>query len=105
MMADYQVVERADDYALLELRGDLMGDLSIDRLKETLEEHFVDDGVKRIRVDLSKLNFVSLEGVGMLLALWRESADRGKRLLVENPVGQVKEKLQVVGVIDLLEMP
>jgi anti-anti-sigma factor len=104
-MIDYQVVERAEDYALLELRGDLMGDLPIDRLKEDLEEHFVDDGVKRIRVDLSKLNFVSLEGIGMLLALWRESADRGKRLVVENPVGQVKDKLTITGVIDLIGMP
>jgi anti-anti-sigma factor len=104
-MIDYQVVERAEDYALLELRGDLMGDLPIDRLKQDLEEHFVDDGVKRIRVDLSKLNFVSLEGIGMLLALWRQSADRGKRLVVENPVGQVEEKLGVTGILDLIGGP
>jgi hypothetical protein len=37
--------------------------------------------------------------------LWRESADRGKRLVVENPVGQVEEKLRVTGILDLIEGP
>ena len=104
-MVDYQVVERAEDYALLRLRGDLMGDLPLDRLKASLEEHFVDDGVKRIRVDVSQVTFISLEGIGTLLALWRESADRGKRLVVENATGQVNDKLQLTGVRDLMGMP
>jgi anti-anti-sigma factor len=104
-MVDYEVIERAEDYALLELRGTLMGDFPIDRLKKNLEEHFVDDGVKRIRIDLSKVDFASLEGIGMLLALWRESADRGKRLVVESPQGQVKQKMETTGVLDLMGMP
>lgn len=104
-MIEYELIERAADYALLELRGDLMGDLPIERLKLDLEQHYVDDGVKRIRVDLSKVNFVSLEGIGMLLALWRESADRGKRLVVEQPAGQVRDKLRVSGVLDLMGLP
>jgi anti-anti-sigma factor len=104
-MVEYEVTERAEDYARLELRGDLMGDFPIESLKQSLEEHFVDDGVKRIRVDLSKLHFISLEGIGMLLALWRESADRGKRLVLENPENQVKDKLETAGVLDLMGMP
>jgi hypothetical protein len=61
-VAAYEVSERAGDYVVLRLEGELIGDPTVERLHESLEEHYVDDGVALIRVDLRSVDFISLEG-------------------------------------------
>jgi anti-anti-sigma regulatory factor len=72
----YEVVERVGDSVDLLLRGRMVGETTARRLHEALADHYVDDGVRRIRVRLEALEFIDLEGVGALLDLWR-SADGG----------------------------
>ena len=102
-MIAYEVVERSDDYVVLQLRGELAGDLSATGVKRALEEHYVDDGVQLIRVDLSPVRFITMEGIQILLSLWRESLDRGKRFRTGGAQGQVLERLRVAGVMRLLD--
>ncbi len=102
-MLRFEVVKRDEDSVLLELRGELAGRLWTDQLKRALEDHFVDDGVRRIRVDLSPVSFMDNHGVATLLALMKESKARGKRFHVEQPDGQVVEKLKVTGVLRILQ--
>lgn len=102
-MISYEVVERSDDYVILRLRGELAGDLSATGVERALEEHYVDDGVQLIRVDLSPVRFITVEGIQILLSLWRESLDRGKRFRAEGAQGQVLERLRVAGVMRLLD--
>jgi anti-anti-sigma regulatory factor len=74
-------------------------------IKDSIETHYIDDGVKEIRVDLSDLKEISLEGIAVLIALWKESAARGKRLVAQGARGQVREKLQITGTLGPLESP
>jgi anti-anti-sigma factor len=104
-LAEYEVSEREDDRVTLRLHGELVGEESSEEFKESLERHYVDDGVKLIRVELSDLDMISLEGVGVLLQLHRESLARGKRFLAEGATGQVRQKLEVTGTIGPLEDP
>jgi anti-anti-sigma factor len=101
-MLDYEVTERAGDFVLLELRGELFGQFHTERLRRALEEHYVDDGVKLIRIDLSPVSFLDNHGIATLLALYKESERRGKRFRVEGARGQVMEKLSVTGVLRVL---
>ena len=101
-MIEYEVGDRAKDYVVLKLRGELVGDVPVDRLHDALEDHYVDDGVRRIKIDLSEVDHINLEGVGMLLDLWRESRRQQKSFAVECPAEQVREKLAVTGVLRLL---
>jgi anti-anti-sigma factor len=101
-VVEYEVSERRNDHVVLKLRGELGDEVQSERLKESLELGFVDDGVTTIRVDVSELRWISLEGVGIILDLWRESRGRGKQLVVEEPSGQVREKLQVTGLLGVL---
>jgi anti-anti-sigma factor len=98
-MVDYEVLDKENSHAFLRLRGRLIGDVSSHELKRALERHYVDDGVKRIRVDLSDLSEISLEGVAILLDLWRESTRRRKEFVIEGARGQVREKLEVTGAL------
>ena len=102
-VVDLEVTDKEGDRASLVLRGELVGDISSQYLKDELERHYVDDGVREIRADLEGLSKLALEGVAILLELWRESMRRGKRFVVYRARGGVREKLAVTGVLHLLE--
>lgn len=102
-MIDLRVCERGGDSVRVSLEGDLSGRLWTDRIYEALEEHFVDDGVAVIRIDLSGVSFMDNYGVATLVTLQRQSGERGKRFMVEGSAGQVRDKLKVTGVLRILE--
>src|SRR5437867_3692998 len=102
-MLRYEVRQRAGDLVVLALVGEMIGDFPIDRLHDALKDHYVDDGVRRINVDLGDVSFTTLEGIGMLVQLWRESQRRGKEFRVQRPQQQVAAKLQETGLLKLLE--
>ena len=101
-MVDYEVLDREGDLACLLLRGELEGDVPSEVLKRELERHYVDDGVRTICVKLNELHLITLDGVGILLELWQESRNRGKRFVVQDPHGQVLRKLRVTGLLGTL---
>ena len=101
-VVEYDASEKVGQLGYLRLRGELVGEVSLGRFKHALEDHFVDDGVSEIRIDLSGVTQMSLEGVGILLQLQKESRDRGKRLVVEGERDQVREKLEITGTLPIL---
>jgi anti-anti-sigma factor len=102
-LVEYEVSQKQGDRVTLHLRGRLNGERTVEEFKVALETHYIDDGVKEIRVELSDLKEISLEGVAVLIALWKESARRGKRFIAEGARGQVREKLEVTGTLRPLE--
>jgi anti-anti-sigma factor len=97
------MVERQGEHALLRLEGDLSGRLWTDMIREHLEDHYVDDGVRLIQLDVAPVGFIDNYGVATLIALYKESRDRGKRFSVVGAQGQVQEKLRTTGVLKMLE--
>jgi anti-anti-sigma factor len=102
-VVEFEVSARERDYVTLLLRGQMGGDRTVEEFKESLEEHYIDDGVKEIRVNLTELDEISLEGIAVLLQLWKESTARGKRFVAEGASGQVREKLLITGTLGPLE--
>ena len=102
-MLDYQVTERRGQEASILLKGELSDDVPSERLKKALEHHFIDDGIRTLRVDLSEVRSIDLEGIGVLLALWREARDRGKHFVIAGPSEQVIDRLAVAGLRGLFE--
>lgn len=102
-MVQFRIADRTEDTVHLQLSGELAHHFRTEQLRRALEEHFVDDGVKVIRVDLSPVTFMDSYGVATLVSLLKESQERGKRLVVEGAKGQVQEKLGVTGVLKVLQ--
>ena len=104
-VVEYEVSEKQGDSVTLHLRGRMAEDGIPDEeaFKKSLEAHYVDDGVEEIRLDLSDLEEISLEGIAVLIALWKESAARGKRFTGRGARGQVREKLAITGMLRPLE--
>ena len=101
-MVDYEVTDRTEDSVSLLLRGDLTGDRPVEHFKRDLERHYVDDGVRTIKVNLGEVRLLTNEGCAVLLELSDESEHRGKRFVLEHPSGQVREKLRVTGLLRTL---
>ena len=102
-MVEYKVTSHQSGHADLQLRGRLIREIEAEELGRALEVHYVDDGVIEIRVDLSELREISLEGIAVLLDLRTKSRRRGKRFVVTGASGQVLEKLQITGTFGPLQ--
>lgn len=103
-MLDYVVKwDGASQDVVVELLGELAGERWTSLIHQSLEDHYVDDGVLWIRVDLGGVRFIDSNGVVTLISLQRRSRAQGKRFTVENAAGQVREKLIVTGMLAFLE--
>jgi anti-anti-sigma factor len=102
-MATLRTSRKQDGVGVVELAGQLTDDARTENLEEWLEEHFVDDGVKTIRVDLSEVTRIDLEGVAALGLLAAESVRRDKGFLIEGATGQVRDKLEETGLLPYLQ--
>lgn len=100
---EYRVAARQGDAVRVQLRGEMVGVGHTARLRKALEEHFVDDGVRVINLDLSTVSFLDNFGAATLVTLMQESQARGKRLFVSGAERQVREKLRVTGLLNVLE--
>jgi anti-anti-sigma factor len=102
-MVEYEVQGGKGTDVCLVLRGELAGRLWADQLRRALEAQYRDEAVRRIRADLSGLSFLDHFGVATLVALRRESTERGKRFVIQGATGQVRDKLRVTGIHKMLE--
>jgi anti-anti-sigma factor len=94
---------KQDGVGVVELAGELSGDPRDKHLEEWLEEHFVDDGVRTIRVDVGEVTHIDLEGVAALGLLAAEAIRRDKVFVVDGATGQIRRKLQETGLLSYLE--
>lgn len=85
------------------MSGELANHFWSDHIRKVLDEDLANDGIGLIRVDLSGVSFLDSYGVATLVALLKESQDRGKSFVIEGAEGQVLEKLGVTGVLKVLQ--
>jgi anti-anti-sigma factor len=96
--------KRSGEHVTIPVGGSLTrGDAR--RLRDGVVEHYLDDGVSEIALDVSRLTFLDEDGVGTLLRLRSEAIAKGKRLGVANVNGQVRDKLALINVLPLFELP
>jgi anti-anti-sigma regulatory factor len=94
---DFRVEEHEGEQVLVGLSGRLTGHSWTDRLRRFLEDRYVDDGVRRIRLDLKDVTALDEEGLATLKALHRESEERHKALLLEGTHGELRARLAAEG--------
>jgi len=89
----------------LELAGTLTRDTATPRVERQISEHYGDEDVRRIHLDIHNLDAIDLEGVAVLVHLFRESQSKGKVLTVEHSEGAVRRRLLTTGVLRIMERP
>ena len=104
-MLQCRTLESTGETATVELRGSLVHGERLEEVSEALEEHYVNDGVLRIRILVDDVELIDLEGAAALAALKAEALRRGKDLTVEGATGFVRAKLRTTGLLGYLEEP
>jgi anti-anti-sigma regulatory factor len=87
------------------LNGMLSFDWSSIRFERAVEAQWRDRVVRRIHLDLRKLGAIDLDGIAVLVRLFRGTGRRGKSLTVEGSSGVVRRRLVTAGVLRRMESP
>jgi len=87
------------------LEGMLSSDLASHRFERAVESQGWSKVVRRIHLDLRAMRAIDLEGVAVLVRLFREAGRRGKSLTVEGASGAVRRRLQTTGLLRIMEPP
>ena len=84
--------------AYLRLTGSLTGLSRSTQLLDELGEHYVNDGVSAIAIDLSETPWIDLEGVAVLISLLKGAHAHDKTLWIEHETNAVASKLRQTGI-------
>jgi hypothetical protein len=104
-MLQCRTLETTGGTATVELRGSMVRSERLEDVREFLEEHYVNDGVLRIRLQVEAVERIDLEGAAALATLKAEALRRGKALTVEGATGFVRAKLRTTGLLGYLQEP
>ncbi len=100
-----RVSGRETSEVTLELAGTLTRDTATPRVERQISELYGDDDVRRIHLDIHDVEAIDLEGIAVLVHLFRESQRGGKVLTVEHSEGAVRRRLLTTGVLRIMETP
>lgn len=76
----------------------------LDSIREEIEKFEGEIGDEKYLVfDFEKLSFINSESIGFLLTMHTRLVKRGKRLVVISPVDHVKDVLNVIGVLKIID--
>ncbi|HEY7282739.1 MAG TPA: STAS domain-containing protein [Actinomycetota bacterium] len=87
------------------LEGTLAHDWASRRLERALEGELRDRRVLRIHLDMNGVEAIDLEGVAVLVRLFREAQHRNTTLTVDIASGPVRRRLVTTGVMRFLAPP
>lgn len=95
---------RADEAGIAHVvvEGVLTREGNLGRLRSAVGDCKRNGQVREIRIDLSGVAAIDLQGIGLLLALRDESQRPGIRMTITNPTGSVRARLEQTGTLDYL---
>jgi anti-sigma B factor antagonist len=91
-----------DDVALISLAGEL--DLTVAPLVDAAVTHVLDDGLRRVLLDLDALRFCDSSGLGALLRAARRVREAGGTCVVAAARGPVSRLLDLTGMEQALRV-
>jgi anti-anti-sigma regulatory factor len=95
---------REDDLGTAHVRveGPLTRESHLERLRSTVARCASGARTRVVKIDVSRATAIDLQGVGVLLALRGEFGRRGVVVVVDDPQGPVRSRLEQTGTLDYL---
>jgi anti-sigma B factor antagonist len=91
-----------DDVVILELSGKVMGGPDSVKVKETIDA-LVEEGVKKLLIDLSDVPWMNSSGVGILISAYTSMKHSGAQVKFLNINERVKSILMVTKLLTVFE--
>lgn len=88
-----------------EICFDLTGELDMhtgEALNNLLQKENVTN-IKKLVFSLSKLNFIDSTGIGQLIKCYREYANQGIEVIVDNENDDIEEVLELIGLRQIMQ--
>lgn len=92
-------VFKKDDYAGILPVGKMCDLTDYEELKNSIDN--VKEEVNTIVIDLSRITFITSQGLGLFISLSKILQDSDKRLILFNPRPDIKKTIEIAG-IDLV---
>jgi anti-sigma B factor antagonist len=73
------------------------------QLKKTIQTYRMEN-IRNVVLDLTRLSFISSEGLGLLISLFKEMQNQNGRLLIYKPRENVGEIIKLSGLYDILKI-
>ncbi|HUN64807.1 MAG TPA: STAS domain-containing protein [Bacteroidota bacterium] len=89
--------------AIVELRGTLVGDDYTDEFREVVAD-FIEQGNKRLVINLQKVNYLNSSGIGALIAAHASYARNGGEVRLVGIQNTVQNLLVITKLIDVFEV-
>jgi anti-anti-sigma regulatory factor len=84
------------------VEGALTREGNLERLRAAITDVRVEEYVHEIQIDLMGATAIDLQGIGVLLAMRDECERRGVGLVIANPQGSVRSRLEQTGTLEYL---
>ncbi len=84
----------------------LIGELDLhitDDMRNTLDTFLDDPQIKHVIFNLSQANYIDSSGLGVMLGRYKRVVQRGGKVLLVNPKPQVREILELSGLMTIVE--
>ncbi len=95
--------DRVDNgVAILEPAGKIMGGSDATLLHERLHEH-IDGGVKKVVIDLSRVDWVNSTGLGILISGLTTMRNSGGQLKLANVTEKIQSLLTITKLVTVFE--
>lgn len=90
------------DVAVIELKGKLMGGPETSAIHEKVK-NLVDDGIKKVVIDLGKVKWMNSTGLGALMGAMTTLRNHGGELKLANVTEKVQSLFMITKLITIFE--
>jgi anti-anti-sigma factor len=71
---------------------------------ENYVQNSIENGRKCVKIDLSRVSFISSQALGLLVSAYRDIKKVDGRLVLLKPQGTVKEMIEIAGLDEIMEV-
>ena len=103
MVFDYELIDK-NTILLIKLDGELVDNLNSDEKIVFKIEGIIKQDVINVIVDLSKIKYISSNGISWLISLLTKFRNKGGELILLNPSLHVKKLLVMTKLIGIFEI-
>ncbi len=93
---EINVSQQGDSHGVIQMIGQFWEQNEFNLFRKHIKELY-EKGITRIVVDLSRVSFISSQGLGILVAVFSEVKNQKGDLILFKPKGCVKEVIEISG--------
>jgi len=97
------ILEQGSDLIVIGMSGQYWETADLIKF-ETYIHKSIDKGIVTIKIDLSRVSFLSSQALGLFVSAFRELGKVEGKLILINPQGTVKEMIEIAGLDEIMDI-